>query len=57
MSIRRILEALDERTIAQQVGSRHDEARMSFHIPRNTVDSFPEFARLIGEYYNHHFSA
>ncbi|MBI4659761.1 MAG: hypothetical protein HY735_13050 [Verrucomicrobia bacterium] len=54
--IRDILDALDERTIAEQVGRTHDEARMGFALAGNTVDSFPAFSRLIGEYYNHHFT-
>ena len=54
--IKRILEALDELTIAKEVGLCHDEARMSFSHSRNTVGSFPEFAHVIGQYYNHHFS-
>ena len=49
--------ALDERTMAGQVGLRHDEARMRFRLDRNTVATFDEFARAIGDYYNYHLSA
>lgn len=55
--IQQLLAALDERAIARNVASAHDEARMSFVLRRNTIDSFPEFARLLGEYFQHHFSA
>jgi len=55
-SIQGLLEALDERTIAREVGIPHDEARMNFALHSNTVNDFDEFADLIGHYYNHHFT-
>jgi hypothetical protein len=54
--INQLLNALDERTIARELGSAHDEARMSFPLSANTVGDFRQFERIIGEYYNHHFS-
>ena len=49
--------ALDERTLAREVGLRHDEARLRFRLERSTSDTFDEFARTIGDYYNYHFCA
>lgn len=51
-----LLKALDERTIAQKVGIPHDEARAQYPLRRNTVSDFDEFASVIGDYYNHHFT-
>jgi hypothetical protein len=51
-----ILSELDERHIAQQVAIPHDEARLSYVLSRNTVSDFREFERIIGDYYNHHFT-
>ena len=56
-SIGRILAELDERYIAQRVGIPHDEARLSYVLSRNTVSDFREFERVIGSYYNHHFTS
>ena len=55
-TIERILHELDERAIAQQVRIPHDEARMSYSLSRNTVADFREFERIIGDYFNHHFT-
>jgi hypothetical protein len=52
-----LLAALDERRIAQQIGLRHDEARMRYHLQRNTVANFDEFSDIIADYYNHHFTS
>lgn len=54
-AIRDMLNLLDERTIAREVGIAHDNARMSYPLRSNTVASFDEFASVIGEYYNYHF--
>lgn len=51
-----LLDALDERTIAQRVGLVHDEARLNYRLASNTVRDFDEFAQVIGEYYNYHFA-
>ena len=55
-SMGRILAELDERYIAREVGIPHDEARLGYVLSRNTVSDFREFERIIGDYYNHHFS-
>ena len=56
VSIEKLLEELDERTIAKKVGIPNDQARMSYSLQTNTVESFDEFSKIIGDYYNHHFS-
>lgn len=53
--IREILEALDERTIARQVSRAHFDARLNFAITRTTVANYPDFIRILGQYYQHHF--
>jgi len=55
-SITGLLAELDERNIAQKIGIRHDEVRMRYPLQCNTVDSFEEFSRIIGDYYNYHFT-
>lgn len=57
MSISGLLTELDERTIAQRIGILHDEARMRFQLNANTVQSFDDFNRIVGEYYNSHFTS
>ncbi len=52
-----LLMELDERNLARIVGSRHDHARINFHLHSNTVSSFDEFMDVVGEYYNYHFSS
>ena len=56
-TVESLLNAIDERTIAQREAIRHDEARMSYHLQSNTVHSFEEFSLTIGDYYNHHYGA
>ena len=56
VSIEALLEELDELTIAKKVGIPNDNARISYALKSNTVDNFDEFSRIIGEYYNHHFT-
>jgi len=56
VSIEALLEELEERMIAKKVGIPNDEARISFALKKNTVDNFDEFSRIIGDYYNHHFT-
>ena len=55
-AIENLMKALDEREIAQQVGLKHDEVRMSYPLASNTVGDFDEFTDAIGSYYNHHFT-
>ncbi|MBW1744310.1 MAG: hypothetical protein JRJ47_12920 [Deltaproteobacteria bacterium] len=57
MSINNLLAELGERTIAQRIGTPHDEARIRFSLHSNTVESFDEFSWIIGDYYNTHFTA
>lgn len=51
-----LIRELDEKTIAQEVGILHDEARMRYYLKNNTVKDFDEFEWIIGDYLNHHFS-
>lgn len=48
-----LLQELDERTLAQRVGLPHDEARVRYTLNGNTVGSFGEFSRLIGDFYDY----
>lgn len=52
-----ILHALDESIIAREVGRHHSSVRAAYMLPRNSVDNYREFLRVIGEYYNHHYSS
>jgi hypothetical protein len=56
VSIEALLEEINERTITKKVGIPNDEARISFTLKKNTVDNFDQFSRIIGDYYNHHFT-
>lgn len=47
---------LDERTMAQRVAIKHDEARMQYHLPSNTVADFDQFRGIIADYGNYHFT-
>ena len=51
-----LLSALDERTIARQIGIPHDEARMRYQLRSNTVANFDDFSQIIADYYNHHYT-
>jgi hypothetical protein len=53
-TINSLLAHLDERTIAQQVGIRHDEARIQYHIPSNTITNFDQFRDIITDYCIYH---
>ena len=53
-TITTILDALDERSIAQAIGIPHDEARLSYRLQSNTVSDFDEFTHIVGEYVQHH---
>jgi hypothetical protein len=50
-----LMEELDERTIARQVGIPHDEARMRFPLQTNTAASFAEFEEAIAGYFDYHY--
>lgn len=56
VSLDSLLQAIDELTIAQEVGIPHDEARMRFALNSNTVSDFAGFQEALGAYYNHHFT-
>lgn len=56
-TIHSILAALDERQIARQVGTAHDEARMRYQLPANTVHDFAGFSATITDYYSYHHAA
>ena len=53
-SIDSLCDALDEVTIARNVGIAHDDARAAYILRRNTVSSFDEFNDLIADYYSYH---
>ena len=55
-SLSSILEQLDERYIAKLIAIPHDEARMKYYLASSTVADIDEFARIIGLYYNYHFT-
>ena len=55
-SLEILLKTVDELEIAKNVTNAHDEFRMGYALPKNTVDSFEEFTDLISNYYNHHVS-
>ena len=55
-AIDNLLAALDERRLAQQVGLKHDEARVSYQLQSNTVAEFDAFTDIIADYYNHQFT-
>jgi len=52
-----LLDELDERTIAARIGIPHDEARMRYPLHSNTVKNFEDFSRIIGDYFNYHFTS
>lgn len=56
-SIKNLLAELEEKTIAQRIGIPHDEARMRYSLGSNTVGTFEEFNRIIGDYYTKHFTS
>ncbi len=55
-SFQTLVEELNERTIAQRVGIKHDEARMSYRLSKNTVRTFSEFDGILGDYVNYHIT-
>ena len=56
-TINSLLAHLDERTIAQRIGIRHDEARLNYHLRSNTVTDFDQFRDNITDYYNYHYTS
>lgn len=55
-TIDNLMAALEEGTLARNVGITHDEARMRYSLRSNTVATFDEFSRAIGDYFNYHFT-
>ena len=55
-SVNSLLQALDERTIAQRVAIPHDEARMQYPFNSSTVADFDQFGQVIADYYNYHYT-
>lgn len=56
-SIKNLLGEMDEKAIAQRIGTPHDEARMRYFLNSNTIGSFDEFTKVISDYYNYHFTS
>lgn len=56
VSFNNLLSALDDRTIAQRVGNRHDEERLQYNLRSNTVRNFNEFSEIIADYFNYHYT-
>jgi hypothetical protein len=54
MAIQSLLAALEERTLAREVGIPHDEARMRYALRSNTVRDFDAFEQVIADYYAYH---
>ena len=54
--LKRIMKELDEIYIIENVTKCHDEARMKYRLDSITVSDDHEFNRVIGEYYNYHYS-
>ena len=55
-TITSLMSDLDERTIAKRIGIAHDEARLNFRVPSNTVKTFDQFSNVISNYYNYHYT-
>ncbi len=51
------MEQLDERYIARNIGVPHDQARASYRLATNTISDIDRFRKIIGDYYNYHFSS
>jgi hypothetical protein len=51
-----ILKNLDEMYILTHVTMKHDDARISYKMSKNTVSDDEEFDDVSAEYYNHQFS-
>lgn len=50
-----LLQAMDDRTIAQRVTWLHDEVRMRFPLRSNTTNDFGSFEQIIGDYTSYHY--
>jgi len=56
-SVNSLIYELNERSIARTIGIPHDEARMRYPLSENTVGSFDEFNRIIGNFLNYQVSS
>ena len=56
MSIQALLSDLSEQTIARKVAVPHDEARLAYRLRANTVKDWPDFERIITDYFQHHYA-
>lgn len=54
--ITQIIQELDERAMAVNVGRKYDDARISFQLTSNRVSSEDEFYQILGSFYNHMYS-
>jgi len=54
VTLAQILDMMDDEAIAEAVDIPNDEARQSYPLERNTVDSYQEFHEEITMYYQHH---
>lgn len=52
-----LIDALLEDTIAEKVGTRHEDARVRYSLPGSTVSDWPAFLRAITGYYQYHYAA
>ena len=48
-----IVRELEDRAMADAVGRKFDDARVSYRLQSNQVSSEDEFYRILGDYYNH----
>ena len=53
--INNLMRELDEGTIARQIGSKHDNARVQYQLRTNTVENYRSFIEVITDYYSYHF--
>ena len=51
-----MLDELSEHAIVQNISLKHDEARLQYHLDKNTVTDFAEFTEVIGDYVAHVYS-
>ena len=55
-SLDRLMERLDERSIAREISVWHDDALNSYRLGSNTVRDWSEFMDVITDYASYHFS-
>lgn len=52
-----LIEELNEHVIVYNVTGKHDDARLQYHLYRNTVQDYSEFTEMVGAYVQHVYSA